>query len=347
MDIHHKAVKPAGIESAGTLPALRKDVQVQEGLFNPIKSIEQKDGRALTAPEIRGVLLKNGVKERSVLVNVNGTGISVYYLEAGDSGKPTIVLIHGGGNCSSLNWKYQIPELSKHFHVVAPDLVGYGNTAEPQGHKATLRYHEDFVMRFMDSLHIDTAGLVGNSMGGGVSAGIAARYPAMVSKIFLIAPHNVSEIVHSALITAVSNVAKWLPLSVDKDLFKIKWVSEKAGGKFAEAFWQFIRGDDFNKSYSLSQLRVPVMLVHGSNDRILKRKNAVPESEYKKLGPELSVNRMQIESGISCLEILRAGHGPQYEHPDFINSEIIAYFSPQSKPEERKIKNILHRIFRK
>jgi haloacetate dehalogenase len=63
---------------------------------------------------------------------VRANGIRQHYLEAGDG--PPVVLLHGFPE-TSYAWRYQIPELAKKYHVIAPDLRGYGETDKPSsGH---------------------------------------------------------------------------------------------------------------------------------------------------------------------------------------------------------------------
>lgn len=201
---HHRVAKRQADqrEAEPAIPAVRGP--------SAIKSAEIRIGRKLTESESRKILLENGVGESYVTVRIHLSDINAFYREAGDRSKPTVLLIHGGGNCSSLNWRYQILALAEHFHVIAPDLVGYGNTREPAGHTATLAYHENFIAQFMDALGIKSANLVGNSMGGGISAGVAANNPKHVDKLFLIAPHNVSYTVQSPFIKTVSSMLFWL-----------------------------------------------------------------------------------------------------------------------------------------
>ncbi|MCL4365564.1 MAG: alpha/beta fold hydrolase [Candidatus Marsarchaeota archaeon] len=345
---HYKVVKDAVHQRSSEQQIMPAKISAVHGPSS-IKEIETNMGRELAESELREILLKNGVEEKYITVRINGSDVNAFYREAGDRSKPTVILIHGGGNCSSLNWRYQMLALAEHFHVIVPDLVGYGKTEEPQGHKATLAYHENFIVQFMDALGISSANFVGNSMGGGISAGIATLTPQRVDRLFLIAPHNVSETEQSPLIKAVSNIAKHLPLSIDKKLLEVKWIRNAAGGTFANAFWEYIRDPDFTKSYDISQLKEPVVLVHGSHDQILRRKKPIPEDGYTRLGPGLYVNYMQSESGNIYIELKDVGHGPQYAHPDFINSTIIKHFAPETvkeDPKHHRIRDML-KIFRR
>ncbi|XP_018331070.1 epoxide hydrolase 4-like isoform X2 [Agrilus planipennis] len=61
-------------------------------------------------------------------VKVRGT--KFHYVESGSSQSPFLLLLHGFPDCW-LSWRYQIPELSKYFRVVAVDLKGFGDSDKP------------------------------------------------------------------------------------------------------------------------------------------------------------------------------------------------------------------------
>ena len=94
-------------------------------------------------------------------------GIRTNYLEAG-SGEQTVVLVHGSGPgvTSYANWRLVIPALAEDFHVVAPDMVGFGYSDRPEGVEYSLDTWADQTVGLMDALGIEKAHLVGNSFGG-------------------------------------------------------------------------------------------------------------------------------------------------------------------------------------
>ena len=57
-------------------------------------------------------------------------GVNTHYLEAGDPDAPTVALLHSGefGGCAEISWEFAVPALAEHFHVVAPDWLGFGRT---------------------------------------------------------------------------------------------------------------------------------------------------------------------------------------------------------------------------
>lgn len=98
----------------------------------------------------------------------------------------TLVLVHGLGG-SHLNWDLLAPALVGHARVLAVDLPGFGLSA-PSRRPATLRRNVEALTRFVRRVADPPVVLVGNSMGGLVSALVTARSPELVRALVLVAP---------------------------------------------------------------------------------------------------------------------------------------------------------------
>jgi pimeloyl-ACP methyl ester carboxylesterase len=109
--------------------------------------------------------------------------IDTRYWQMGDSGS-TIILLHGG-NGSIEFWLYNIAALARHHRVYAFDMVGSGKSDCPDGSYA-LAEQAEFLHGFMTGLDIDTATLIGNSMGGGVALEFTRLYPDRVDRLVLV-----------------------------------------------------------------------------------------------------------------------------------------------------------------
>src|SRR3954465_4334326 len=92
-------------------------------------------------------------------------GHQVSYRCGGDG--PLLVLIHGITS-SSASWEPVLPELAEHFTVLAPDLLGHGQSAKPAG-DYSLGSHACLVRDLLLALGHDHATVVGHSLGGGVA----------------------------------------------------------------------------------------------------------------------------------------------------------------------------------
>ncbi len=125
--------------------------------------------------------------------SVVADGIRTNYLEAGQ-GDSTVLLIHGSGPgvTSYANWRVVIPGLAENFHVVAPDMVGFGYTERPEGVNYSLDTWAKQTVGVMDALGIQKAHLVGNSFGGAIALRIATQHPDRVGKLVLMGSMGVS-----------------------------------------------------------------------------------------------------------------------------------------------------------
>lgn len=109
-------------------------------------------------------------------------GKSIHYVEAGTG--PTVVLLHGLG-ASTLNFAFSIEPLAQKFHVIALDQIGFGQSDKPRINYRVSTY-VDFLDRFLRTLKIDRASLVGNSLGGWVAAAYALEHPNRVESLVLV-----------------------------------------------------------------------------------------------------------------------------------------------------------------
>ena len=113
-------------------------------------------------------------------------GAEIHYTDEGQ-GIP-LVMIHGFGG-SFLNWNKLRDRTKDDYRVIRVDLPGFGlsDLPEPEGAKTDfVKQYRDFMTFFIDTLHLDSLYLIGNSMGGMMSWGTAADHPDKVKKLVLI-----------------------------------------------------------------------------------------------------------------------------------------------------------------
>lgn len=108
------------------------------------------------------------------------------YLEAGPPDAPVVVMLHGlaATNASLLPLVWDIAET---HHVIAPDLVGFGNTDKPRQRYDAAHFHR-WLVDFLDALEIPQAHLVGNSLGGRVALELGIDSPERVTSLSLLCP---------------------------------------------------------------------------------------------------------------------------------------------------------------
>jgi 2-hydroxymuconate-semialdehyde hydrolase len=98
---------------------------------------------------------------------LNVSDIKTHFLEAGSG--PDLVLLHGGeyGASAEITWRHNVAELAKRFHVVAPDMLGWGGTEKIYNFSDPAGYRIRHIQRLLEILGIREAFFVGNSSGGG------------------------------------------------------------------------------------------------------------------------------------------------------------------------------------
>ena len=101
-------------------------------------------------------------------------GLRTHYLEGG-RGHP-VVLLHSGefGGCAELSWEFNAPALAEHFHVIAPDWLGFGESAKIFSFEDMRGLRVRHITGLLKALGIASAHFIGNSMGGGMLADVAA-----------------------------------------------------------------------------------------------------------------------------------------------------------------------------
>jgi pimeloyl-ACP methyl ester carboxylesterase len=117
--------------------------------------------------------------EQTVAVN----GLSLHYLDVGQG--PPVLLLHGMGG-SLANFPRTIELLSRSRRVVALDLAGFGLSDRPRDADLTPQGQARLVRGLMQALGIEQADVIGHSLGGAIALHLAARYPESVRRLVLV-----------------------------------------------------------------------------------------------------------------------------------------------------------------
>jgi pimeloyl-ACP methyl ester carboxylesterase len=140
-------------------------------------------------------------------VQLHGHRVSFRRSGAGSA----IVLIHGITG-SSRTWEEVIPPLAQHHTVIAPDLLGHGESAKPRG-DYSLGAYASGVRDLLIALGVDKATIVGHSLGGGVAMQFAYQFPERVDRLVLVSSGGLGGEVHLLLRAATLPAAEYvLPL---------------------------------------------------------------------------------------------------------------------------------------
>ena len=136
-------------------------------------------------------------------------GHQVIYRTAGSG--PPIVLIHGMVN-SSRHWREVALRLADSHTVIAPDLIGHGDSATPRG-DYSLGAHAVVIRDLLTAIGVGSATFVGHSLGGGVAMQFFWQFPHRVERLALVSSgglgHKVSPLLRAAALPGAS-AALWL-----------------------------------------------------------------------------------------------------------------------------------------
>lgn len=112
-------------------------------------------------------------------------GLRLHYVDWGNVSAPPLILVHGGlDHCR--NWDAIARELQPHFHVIAPDLRGHGDSEWAKGSSYSLTDNVYDLTRLMRCAELQDVAIVGHSMGGMVALACAGTYPEKVSRLVVL-----------------------------------------------------------------------------------------------------------------------------------------------------------------
>lgn len=133
----------------------------------------------LMSAEIKREMMTAHVDRHSVQV---GDTTWVYF-EGGQG--PTLLLLHGF-DASKEVWLKQLELLTPHFHVIAPDLPGWGESTRVDGASYNIDAQAARLQGFVDTLGMQKVVLIGHSMGGAIAGVYAAEHPEHVAELALL-----------------------------------------------------------------------------------------------------------------------------------------------------------------
>lgn len=263
---------------------------------------------------------------------------------AGDG--PPIVLIHGMLNSSS-HWQSVAQALASDYTVVAPDLIGHGDSAAPRG-DYSLGAHAASIRDLLSAIGVDRATIVGHSLGGGVAMQFFYQFPQRVERLVLISSGGLGRDVSPLLRTAaLPGMSLLLSLTIHPRMLGAIW---DAGGRLRrrgigagvhlQAIARALRpleNADARQAF-LHTLR-SVIDVHG------QRVAATDRLDLLESMPTLIVwgerdHTIPIEHGLRAHEAIpqsifatlpRAAHFPHLEDPDGL-AQVLRRFMQDTRP---------------
>lgn len=163
---------------------------------------------------------------------------------------PLLVLLHGIAGTSA-TWDDLIPRLSGRHRVLAPDLLGHGESAKPEG-DYSLGAYANVLRDFLEVLGHDRATLVGHSLGGGIALQFAYQFPERCERLVLVSSGGLGREVHpvlrAAALPGAEIVLPWLSVaarqSVGRVVHALGSLGLRASADLEESWRSFVSLED-------------------------------------------------------------------------------------------------------
>lgn len=269
------------------------------------------------------------VAHKRVLVD----GLATHYLEAGQ-GDP-IILLHGGefGVSAELGWEHNIGALAEHYRVLAPDMLGFGESAKVidfnDGRGMRIRH----IARFCDAVGVQSAHFVGNSMGAvNLFVDATSDHPVLPvrSMVTICGGGEIQRNEYSAALydydATVAGMRRIVEALFHNPAFPNDdaYLERRYESSIAPGAWEALAAARFRRPgteapplpssrRAYGRITVPALVVEGECDKLLPHGWAAEIAE-------------QMPHGRSAV-IAQAGHCPQIEQPDAVNELLLEFLA--------------------
>jgi pimeloyl-ACP methyl ester carboxylesterase len=159
----------------------------------------RREGRSARPAELPGSRSRAAEPENDGLHEIVLHGHRVFYRSAGSG--PVVVLVHGITSTSA-TWSNVLPYLAERFTIIAPDLLGHGESAKPRG-DYSLGAYASGIRDLLSALGHERATFVGHSLGGGVAMQLAYQFPEHCERLVLVSSGGLGREI-TALLRAAS-----------------------------------------------------------------------------------------------------------------------------------------------
>ncbi|MFD2245482.1 alpha/beta fold hydrolase [Pontibacter ruber] len=285
-------------------------------------------------------------------VGIEGNNYKMAYMDVAPAKKvpspQTVVLFHGK-NFMGAYWGKTIKYLSENgYRVVVPDQIGFGKSDKPDIHYSfhQLAYN---TRKLLDTLKVTNAVVVGHSMGGMLATRFALMYPDFVQKLVLENPIGLEDYKRFVPYKTIEELEKeelgrtgasirayhktyypvWKPeydewVRVPAAQLKSKdypQVAKSAALTYAMIYEQPV-------VYEFSELKMPVLLVIGQEDRTIVGKGYIKDEQTKKEHgkyPQLGKQTAEAIPNAKLLELPKIGHIPHLEATEQFHKTLLEF----------------------
>lgn len=296
--------------------------------MNPITTASTSpprlDDSSVYGPQGRSPWLDVDWRKHQRWVILDGQPVNVIELGSG----PPLVFVHGLSG-SWPNWLEQLPMFAAEHRVITLDLPGFGHSPMP-GEQISISGYARLLDRLLDTLGIDAAAVVGNSMGGFIAAELAIAFPQRVERLVLISAAGISTFDNSGAVRALPVLRRaervltaytaWMASKSDTvarrprlrdatlnvvtrhpSRLPAALVAEQLRGSGKPGFMQALQANlNYDFRDRLPEIACPTLIVWGEKDRLITVRDAsvfaelIPDSRvvvYKDTGHMSMIER--------------------------------------------------------
>jgi pimeloyl-ACP methyl ester carboxylesterase len=293
---------------------------------------------------------------RPPLVHIRDIPVSRHRISTLTMGTgPDVLLLHGlGGTRASLF--ETSAALSSRYRIHAPDLPGFGSSSKPAIGAYNARWYAEIMLGLMDELRINSAYVVGNSMGGRVAIEMGLRAPQRVRALGLLCPavawlkrgfHPIVRLmrpelgfvphgfrrstVASQLWSMFHNLDVVDPAVADLMVDEFRRIYHSAGARYAflaSARNIYLEAPLGKSGFypRLATLRPPAMFIWGSQDRLVPAAFSRHVSRWLPSAEQVTID--------DC------GHVPQVERPAETNTLLMRFFAEAQRAAATPVRSL-------
>uniref|UniRef100_A0A182R8C5 AB hydrolase-1 domain-containing protein n=1 Tax=Anopheles funestus TaxID=62324 RepID=A0A182R8C5_ANOFN len=240
----------------------------------------------------------------------------LHFIEAGNRSNPTVLLLHGFPDCW-FGWRYQIPELTHYFHVIALDLKGFNDSDKPHWRfEYTPKKVCEDLRKFLIAISAKSVSIIGHDLGATIGWLFAHTNPEMVDKFVSVStPHpnllwtnlpksspfnrNWLEFVQLPMLPEMElkhtadKVLRRCHSHVTKEKLYLSGTNGTLTNNLMEAYlYSFCQTDDWRgplnyfRNFLFYRVRdgeiiqCPCLIITGNDDRFYKLESVVKSSEF-------------------------------------------------------------------
>ncbi|MBM7114164.1 alpha/beta fold hydrolase [Archangium primigenium] len=269
----------------------------------------------------RRMLVARGVRSESVVL----AGQRLHHFSMKGSGKgPPLLLVHGLGGAAAGFGRVLLPLARRFSRVFAVDLPGHGFSPEYCLGPVCVRGQYDMLVEYCRTVVGEPAFVVGNSLGGALSAQLAAEHPEFVRALGLVAPAGADvgpEAIREVLAAMDVKTAEQSRALTQRLFHRPPWAmlffADMLRGVYSTPAVRALSADalatgDYLKPEQLQRLEMPVMFVWGGSEKLLPRQSLAFFQAH--LPPH---SKVKVVEGF--------GHIPHVERPGEFVSELVQF----------------------